>query len=99
MATKEGSLIGKTCKNEDDGEKENTLGAVVGSIWNNYGDLGPNHLNGSDLKYLFINSHESIIVVKSIRQFIVCIHAKNSIPIGLVKAKVNFHYDDKSVKF
>ena len=62
-----------------------TITDVVSTIWTDYNGVGEACLNDQTLNYLIIENEDSIIIATHLYGYIVCMKARGSSNIGLVK--------------
>lgn len=66
-----------------------TITDVISTIWTDYNGVGEACLNSQSLNYLIIENEDSFIIATHLYGYIVCMKAKGSANLGLVKLNLD----------
>lgn len=61
--------------------------AIASSIWMSYEKYGSIAFNEDRLNLITIKCDDGLLVVKSVSNVLLAMHAKNDVPLGVLKAK------------
>ncbi|EDV27369.1 Ragulator complex protein LAMTOR2 [Trichoplax sp. H2] len=85
LMTLEGSLVAYTNRNTD--EDSTSSAAIASNIWSSYVHLGQMVLYSDDLDMIMIDGKDGQVVISNAANMLLCIFAKPSAAMGLIKAK------------
>lgn len=85
LLNKEGTLLAYSGFEDKNARK---TAAIASSIWMSYEKYGSIAFNEDRLKLITVNCEDGILIVKSVSNVLLCMHAKNDVPLGALKAKV-----------
>ncbi|KAI1285727.1 Ragulator complex protein LAMTOR2-B [Halotydeus destructor] len=86
LLNKEGTLLAYSGYGDKDARM---TAAIASSIWMSYEKYGSMAFNEDRLKSLTVDCEDGNLIVKQVSNVLLCMHAKKTVPLGALKAKVN----------
>jgi predicted regulator of Ras-like GTPase activity (Roadblock/LC7/MglB family) len=85
LLNREGTLLAFTGYGDKDARM---TAAIASSIWSSYEKNGSVAFNEDRLKSLTVECEEGHLVINQVANVLICMYAKNEVPLGALKAKV-----------